>query len=257
MKNYKVIIVSSVSIIVVALFFSLGKANNDTYMPMQKAFDEDCNFNLKLKLKDTINNTIFFPTKSYLDSGNYKNIGCIGNTLKELEELTKSSMIGEQILSSVLTDSLLQRDSILFSLYNLDNLIYQMQWVEKFQYFAEIDTKHKLFFISVYDYWMSYIADKLAAFSRDSPSIKYAFKYKFLVAKCSERKYTVGVKVTAVEKVIDNIVRSKWGHLIDASWNQAKLTTKFLFAFIILIIIYGFYCIIHKHLLNEKKVISS
>jgi hypothetical protein len=122
-----------------------------------------------------------------------------------------------------------------------------MQWAEKFQYYAEVDNQNKILFKVVYDYWLNFISDKLTNYSKENSDIKCEFKFKFLVAKCSERKYNIGVKVTSTEKVIDNLVRSKWGHLFDASWNQATLLQKIILLLFVIIFFYGFYCIILKH----------
>ncbi len=163
-------------------------------------------------------------------------------------------MTSQQILATTLTDSLQKRLANVYNKYQPDSLIYLMQWAERFQYYAEIDNKNKILFKVVYDYWMNFISDKLTGFSKETPSLKYAFKFKFLVAKCSERKYNIGLKVTATEKVIDNLVRSKWGHLFDASWNQASLLQKILLSLLVITFLYGIYCMILKHYdLQMKK----
>ena len=244
-----IIIVTLHAIFIVIIFLFLSKANNDSYLPEQQSINENCSFNLKLSYNEKINfkEINSFPTKSFLDSGNYKNVECLINTLNTLDTLTKDSNISQQILFSILSDSLFQRDSNLYTHYNLDNLVRQMQWVEKLQSYAEIDSRHRNFFKVLYGYWMDSISNRLDQYSKDSTSIKYAFKYKFLIAKFHERQYNVGVKVTPIEKVIDNLVRSQWGHLFDASWNQSTKLMKGIFIFFIFVFFYGIYCIKHKH----------
>lgn len=254
MSNEKrnILIVIFFALCIGLLFYFLSKANNDNYLPEQKTVEEGCIYNLASRIKGANSSTLIsiFPTKSYLDSGNYINIECLLSELNDIDNITKDPSMSQQIMSTILTDSLLKRDSINYKTYNPDKYIYLMQSIEKYQYYAEIDSKHKIFFMAIYDFWMNFISDKLTNFSKEEPSIKYGFKYKFLVAKCSERKYNIGVKVTATEKVIDNLVRSKWGHLFDASWNQTTLIKKLIFVFIFLVFFYGIYCIIHKHFLR-------
>jgi len=244
-----IIIVTLHAIFIILIFLFLSRINNDSYLPEQQIINDNCSFNLKLSYngKSNFKDINSFPTKSFLDSGNYKNVECLINTLNSLDTLTNDESLSIQILYSVLSDSLLKRDSSIFAHYNLDNLIRQMQWVEKLQCYDELDSKHRAFFNGIYEFWMENISNKLQSYSKDTTSIRHAFKYKFLVAKCNERKYIVGVKETSSEKVIGNLVRSDWGHLFDASWNQSTLLMKVIFIFFIFVFFYGIYCIKHKH----------
>lgn len=249
-RNITIVTLHAIFIIIIFLF--LSKSNSDNYLPEQQIIEDNCNYDLKSSYNGNNNfkDVNSFPTKSFLDSGNYKNVECLINTLNSLDTLTKDESLSIQILYSVLSDSLLKRDSSIFAHYNLDNLIRQMQWVEKLQCYAELDSKHRAFLNPIYEFWMQNISDKLQSYSKDTTSIRYAFKYKFLVAKCNERKFNVGVKETSSEKVIGNLVRSDWGHLLDASWNQSTKLMKFIFIFFILIFFYGIYCITQKHFLK-------
>lgn len=251
MSNSKrnIVITGLVVLLIIILFFFLGKANNNSYIPEQKYVDENCNFNLQSKIAYATQQNIInsFPYEEYLTPSNIQNITCIKSSLIILDSITKDPTISQQILFATLTDSLAQKNYLIYNTYKPDSLIRLMQWVEKFQYYAEIDEKNKLLFRAIYDYWLTFISDKLTNYVKENPAIKFEFKFKFLVAKCSERRYNIGVKVTSTEKVIDNIIRSKWGHLFDASWNQASILQKTLFALLLIIFLYGIYCIILKH----------
>src|SRR5207244_2242716 len=94
--------------------------------------------------------------------------------------------------------------------YNPDTLLLLIQWAEKFQNYAEIESDNYFLYDAIYGFWLSKISNKIAFYSTQDNSIKYDFKYQFIVARCNEKHFSVAVSVTPVEKIIDNIVSKKW-----------------------------------------------
>lgn len=187
-----------------------------------------------------------FPHASYLDSAQYNNVRFIQEDLVLLDSIAKDPSIGRQLMSELLTNRLYHRDSAKLATYNPDSLLALLQWAEKFRYYAEADAANSILYKSISSYWLSHICDRLSAYSRESPSGKYAFKYKYLVARCHELKFTTAVKVGKMEKVVDNLTGNNWAHLVNASWNQTSILQKIIFIFIGLVSIYGYYLIIKK-----------
>jgi len=243
------IIVAITFLVIVVLFFFLSKANNNDYAPVQGEAESNCTYNLYSKLTGLNNKNIIaqFPYTDYLEHSNFNNIECLKKDLTDLDSVIKDPMLSQQILATTLTDSLKKKNNNIYNTYQPDSLIRLMQWVERFKYYAEIDKPNQILFNVIHTQWMQFISDKLALFAKENPTLKYEVKFKFLLAKCREAKFAPPIKVTATEKVIDNLVRSQWGHLFDASWNQASLLQKILLSLLVITFLYGIYCIILKH----------
>jgi len=248
-KNFYLLIPGIVLTITMLFGYLIVGANQNDFMPQQKEIVSDCNFKLSQYLSRIApgQTEAQFPYKNYIDSTNTGNVSCILNDLKLLDSVTKNHNESESILATTLTTKLQDRIDTGFSVYKPDSLILLMQWAEKFQYYGEIDKNNELFFSSIFDYWLNYICTKLSNYASQKPSLKYDFKFKFLVAKCIEKRYNPSVKVTSFEKFVDNMIQSKWGHLANATWNQTSLTQKIVLVLFFVLTLYGILCIIQKH----------
>ncbi len=245
----------SAGIIACFLLYIFVKYNYDTKV-VQKDYPAQSNtFNLHNRLKSIPKDELVknFPWKDYLDSANWRNITCIKESLAQLDSFSGDAGTNREMLSGVLTNKLSAKWEAKYNNYNPDSLLNIVQWAEDFRAYAQIDPGNDIFYESVVSYWLSYVTNKLAHFSQKKGSIKYSFKYKYLVARCHELKFTTPVKVSKTEKVLENLTAGKWAHLTDASWNQTSLLQKLVFLALMLITGYGYYLIITKIIKKWKK----
>ena len=77
--------------------------------------------------------------KMFLDSIDFYNINSIKENISEIDAITKNNMVSQEIVSIALTDSLFNYSKDKFKVYNPDSLILQLQWVERFKYYADVD----------------------------------------------------------------------------------------------------------------------
>ena len=197
--------------------------------------------------------TAKFPYSTYLKSNNYQDAASIQKDLKILDSLVVDKMLVRGLISTVITDSLFNQNFSTSENSNLDSLNYRLQWAEKFKYYGESDpsSENQLLFQSIYDYWLSKISKNLTEYSNTNEKAKFNFQYRYLTAKCNEKRYNVSIKVSSLEKVIQNILGNKWAHLFEASWNQASLLQKIVIA-ILLIATSICYLITIKSFLRKK-----
>jgi hypothetical protein len=201
--------------------------------------------------KDSIK--VYFPYTRYLNSYNYLNVKSIISDLNQLDSLVGDKMMVREMISAVLTDSLNQRNKWLMKT-NLDSLNYRLQWAEKFKNYAETDPSYEnqLLFQSIYDYWLSKIAGNLSEYSSNNDNAKFNFQFRYLTAKCNEKRYNVPVKVSALDKVIQNLLGNKWIHLFEASWNQASIVQKVILGILILFTLFTYFFTIRYLYLIKK-----
>jgi hypothetical protein len=231
-----------------AILFLILKADYGNNVPQKKDIPGTQTFDLKsrLKQKPGIEITEAFPVKDYLDSSNYENINLILTDLMMMDSLNNDESANRRLLSEVLTSKLFVKDSLRLAQGGIDSLFAVLQWAEKFAACSEIDGQNRIVFKSIAAYWLTYISNKLAKISAEQPSVKYKFRFRYLLARCDEMKFTTGVKITEMEKVVDNLTRNKWAHLINATWNQTSLLQKIFFLVVILATLYGYYLIALK-----------
>jgi len=183
-----------------------------------------------------------FPFNEYLKTGNYSHPVLLKKDLSILDSLYSADPMSNQaLLSAALTDSLYERKKHLFSGYQPDSLIQLMQWVEPYTHFAVFDKNAELLYLSVYDYWINKISNYLTQYSQQNSKVKYDYKFSYIFSRCAEKRYHIGPKVTSLEKVIDNIVRSKWGHLFEASWLASSFIQKLIFFILGIMTIFAYY----------------
>lgn len=241
-------------IIGVFIYIIVRTDNNDTIPPF-KTYSEVDTFNLRPYVQSIPKDSLIqkFPYNKYLVSANYGNVMYIQRDLSILDSFFTDNNNNQRVLSIALTDSLLKMYDGKFNNYLPDSLIRLKQWTERFKFYSEADPKNEPLYSSIHSYWMDFIANSLARYSRQNPKIKYDFKFKYLVAECAERKYATPIKVTYLEKIIYNVLGNHWSHLFEASWNQASFTQIIVLTFILLFIIYSVVIVIRSILKLIKK----
>jgi hypothetical protein len=203
-----------------------------------------------------------FPCDAYLGSANSKQAILIEQDLKELDSLFPGipSQDKQQLLSVVLTDSLMSRIRGHYDTYQPDSLLLLMDWVESFRHYANAQAEYAFLYNVIYGYWGSFISNQLSAYTRANSKLKYDFRFKILESRCAFNRLTVAPKVTSIEKVIYNILGSHWSHLFDASWNQSSLIQKILFSILFLLTIVAYGCLfvfLKRKVFSKKSVAAS
>ena len=258
MRKITWIITSAVLVVLILLLYNIVSADTTNSIPVQPALDEAPaarHFDIKkcvVKTNSADTPYLFHPAM-YLDSANISRLQFIMADLQSLDTLTNDPNFNRRTLSGVLTSYLSVRTQL--ESYQPDSLLRLLQWAEQFQYAALIDPKSRIFYNSVYGFWFTFIADKLTSFSNQQPSLKYDFKFKYLVTRCKEQNYTMGIKVTSWEKFVENILYSNWGHLINATWNQTTWFMKIAFLLaggIFLMGLYNLFKLILNRLIIKK-----
>jgi len=235
--NYKKISLFLALILVIfvgCILFMFTKHDDNISLPTSKDLYEISTvdtFNIKRLLSDSnnVDLTTSFPYKTYVDEANYENVKMIKRDIAIMESVLKNDpMVAQKILSLALTDSLLPKIKNQFAVYHPDTLAAFMQWVESFKYYAQYDEAYEPFYSSVYSYWVTYIANKLDEYSKSDANIKYQFKYRFVAGKCKENKFNVSPTASEIEKIVNNVVESKWAYLYKRLWS-ASLIQKIAF----------------------------
>lgn len=253
-KYFLQLFIGICAFMLLALYFII-RADYDTLVIQKERRLHTTSFELKNRLnsikKENLGMT--FPWKDYLDSTNIDDVLIIKKDLAVLDSFTKSPSTNRQMLSDVLTNKLNELTAARYQQYNADTLLQLVQWAEDFKGYANLDPDNDIFYESICSYWLSFVTNKLAEFSKLNRQIKYSFKYKYLVARCHEYKFTTPVKVSKTEKVAENFTNGKWAHLTDAAWNQTTVWQKLIFLIILIITGYGYLLIIHKIIKKWKK----
>jgi len=194
-----------------------------------------------------------FPYRRYLDSAGRWDIKTIKHDLAVLDSVTGDPDISQRTLSNALTQVLGEREKGVLKNYEPDSLLRLIQWAEQFDYYSQFDSAGELFYQSVYQYWFDIVTNKLKEYSNETPSLRHSFKFKYLVGRCYERRFSTSVKITDFEKFVDNVLYSNWGHLINATWTQSSWSVKAGLLLVFVLIVYGAYALGSKVFLLIKK----
>ncbi len=242
----------------VAFVLSEILVDNEQSLPTERDYQfEDRNFDLHSSISGINKDLILsqFPYSKYLKSNNFQDHNKINKDLSCLDSLYADKMFTRiQLLEPILTDSLYNQRFPSNQILNLDSLNFALQWAEKFKYYSESDPQKESreFFTDVYDWWLQKISKNLSEYSNNHQSERFNFQYRYLEAKCNEKKYNVSVKVTPIEKVIDSLLDKKWVHLFTESWNQSSLVQKIVIE-LYLIINLICYVLAFRYLIKIKK----
>lgn len=246
-----------INLALVALILPNILVDNEKSLPTERddQYDER-NFDLHSSINGINKDSILsqFPYSKYLKSNNFQDYNKINKDLACLDSLFEDKMfIRIQLIEKVLTDSLFHRKFPSNQKINLDSLNYALQWAEKFKYYSESDPQkeNQELFYDVYVYWLGVISQNLNEYSKINESERFNFQFRYLEAKCNEKKYNVAVKVSSLEKVIDYILDKKWTHLYIESWNQSTWLQKLVIAIYLAINLFCYF-LAFKYLTNKK-----
>ncbi|UPT68634.1 MAG: hypothetical protein M0D57_08445 [Sphingobacteriales bacterium JAD_PAG50586_3] len=188
----RTIVILGIVILFVTSFILLlvGKSDYSSNIPQEKKYVKKSDFSLfnysekidTAKIKET------FPYDDYLKIANINHPASIIKDLADLDSVQPFNMtLNEDILIDALTKKLAERNKNIYNEYNPDTLISLFQWTEKFESYSIINSQRKVFFNIIYDYWMNFIANKLAKLYDSQPALIYDYKFKYLVSRCQEK----------------------------------------------------------------------
>lgn len=228
------------------LIFYLSVDNTDKPEPVQNIWyrsssvriDSLLQFTPFDNIKSKLTNAKYFLTRNIHD---YASLSSDLSTLDSLYP-NNSLQIRTEVFS-VLTDSFKVHLSNTLDTFNYTQLLNLQNFQIRYYYYEQVavDPNEKLMLNSISLFWGGFIANKLAEYSRMNQNLKSGFQYRFLESRSNQYGFGVNRKVTSLEKVVTNILSSKWGHLVNSSWNQASLFQKvfFLLLFILTILSYS------------------
>ncbi len=194
-----------------------------------------------------------FPFAVYLDSADCRNINSIRKDLSIMDSFSNDPMLSQEVLWQTLTEKLETRIQPSFEHYNIDSLIQLLQWVEKFKQYASLNLDHNMLFETVYDHWMEFIIKTMERYADQNKSIKYNYKFKYLLSRCDEHTYTSRIGKSRLEKIVDNVIEQDWPYLLNRFWIGTTVLFKIIIFSILLITLYGYICILRVHLKSNKS----
>lgn len=197
---------------------------------------------------DAADMAVSFPYDSFLDSTSFCSIRSIQNDLKIIDSCFKENPnSGKEIYIRALTEKLEERIGPSFTQYNPDSLIALIHWVGKFDVYKDLDDQNGRIYKIIFRHWMNFISNRLGKYYEDDSAIKYDFKFRYLTAICQSKKYAPPLGDSKTEKVVTNLIDSKWAYMFNRFWNGTGLKFKLLASLGLLLTLYGFFCIFKTH----------
>lgn len=245
---------------VLFIYYVVAKADVHDDVIKEKTISDKSTFNVCSYLRSNAitADSLYtrFPYELYAGSANIWHVKTLAKDLRGLDSFnTKDAGINRKILSEAWTTGLRTQLTGYYEHYHPDSLLRLLQWAEKFQTYAEIDADNDILYESIYHYWMDIISNKLSDFSNEQPSRLYDYKFSYLRARLVEKRFAPAVKITSKDKFFLNLLTGNWGHLMNASWNQASVSVKCILLIGALIFGCGLYFITQRtYKLIIKKV---
>lgn len=257
--NKKITILLIAAFVLVECAFILPKALKADYgasIPPESSCPPDNNFNLASHLTGINKDSLlqFFPYQLYLDSSNFCNIQSIQKAIADLNTFNPAdSSKNQEVIYMALTDKLAQRIEPSLKTYHPDSLLKILQWSNKFDSYKDLDTANARAYNAISGYWLGVVTNHLSAYAEVNSSLKYQFKFRYIQGLCQSRQYQPSIGDTGFEKIVLDSIDSRWSYLFQRFW----FGTGWLFKLVVLLgfslTIYGYSCIIIKHLKQVKK----
>ena len=220
-----------------------------------------------IKSNDDFSNDVYLfkknNSKLYVDIGTISFNAYLNNVAFEnptaLENyfilLRKNNCKNDNIIEKLFafsTDSLLK--------YEFDSLVYEPNvikglifWVEEFKYYKKNDSaSFSIIYPSIYDFWMNKIGNCVIEASEKNPDLKYDRRFNFIVNQLESKKYSIGIKFSSFEKLIDNITKSKWYYIYNRLMIETTFLLKVIIGFFIIITVYSYLYLLKMIILKIK-----
>jgi len=247
--HFLLIITALILIFIITIFIYIINADYSNNVPSERPNLHKRALSTKKFLfnidKKNIKQT--FPYNKYLDSCDRFDIKSIRNDLSILYSMDSVNFMEYQkAISIALCDSLAYRMKLVLNKYEPDSLIRLIQWVEKFHAYGDIDQQNLNMYEAIYGYWLNLISNKLSDYYKERPSIKYDFKYRYIVCRCIEKQFNSSISNSNFEKVIIYFIEKNWTYLFNKFWNSTSILYKsvvsLIFIFILFPYVYIFIC---------------
>ena len=198
-----------------------------------------------------------FPYEFYLNSSNWCSADGIRATLAVLDSFRPDSLSeNRELLFNALTIHLEKRWEKKFSNYQPDTLISLAHWVARFYDYQEaVDVNDAQVFRIVSRYWFVKLSNALSRFSEDDTSIKYSFKFRYIVAICQSKGFSPPISNSMLEKTLIYFMDQNYGYLFHRFWNSTDWKFKAFSGLGLLTIFYGFVCIFKVHFSKNRATI--
>ena len=172
--------------------------------------------------------------------------------MKDLQVLDDSypsnTSLNRELLVQSLTTELEKHWAAKFSTFQPDTLIHLLQWAARFNDYKDVVSKSdaKIFRI-VSRHWFIWVSNQLAQFSKKKPSIKYNFKFKYLVGVCQSKGFSPPIGNSNIEKTVNYFIEQSYSYLFNRFWNSTGLGFKVMAGIGLMIFLYSFICIFKVH----------
>jgi hypothetical protein len=194
-----------------------------------------------------------FPYEVYLDSADWRKVSSIRKDVLIMDSFSNDPMLSQEVLWQTLTEKLEVRVQPTFEQYNTDSLILLLQWVEGFKHYASLNLDNNMLFGAVYDHWMNFIIKTAERYAEQHKSIKYNYKFKYLLSRCDEQTYISSIGKSRLEKIVDNVIERNWSYLLNRFWIGTTVPFKIIIFSILFITLYAYICIFRFHFKSLKS----
>jgi hypothetical protein len=252
------IIFIAITISVLYLAYRLVALGPETHFSTSSDQNEEREFIDIEKCLDTISAEqilIKFPVNQYLNYSNYKDIDKLSVDLDVVDSTFKAPiLITESLFYSILADSLISNFKSEFSSYNPDFLLERLIWAREFLIYSEVYPNRRVLFKAIYASWMDKISNSLGTYLEDNSNLKHQFNYKFLHTECSLANYQIPLGLSKSEKIVDNLIQSKYKYIWDRFWFSTGWLSKLFVVFFLCATLLCYYWTLKsltKHLLKK------
>ncbi len=236
---------------ILGVVFLILVANIDynSQIPQIRPCDSQLEFDIEHYLNSIESSRIEddFPYSIYLDSSNLCDVDSIICDARRIGKFYKGDDIsGFDIITNAMTTELERRNKNLDFKYNPDSLIRILHWAMRFNHFSD-DYEINKFQSILKSFWFNKVSNKLSSVAKQSPRIKYDFKFRYLVSLCHSNMFSPSIGNSNFEKVIFYFIDSNYCYMFNRFWYSTGLEFKLGVALIAVFQLYSFWCVFVVH----------
>ena len=184
---------------------------------------------------------IDFPYGDYLDAATWCDIKAVIQHVEELDNFYQGEdPKGVQIIIEALSKRLEKRYELRHTYYNPEGLIEILQWAISFKQYSDDHKTNKIQRI-ITRYWFNYVSGKLSFFAKQKPSLKYDFKFRYLVGLCNSYKFSPSIGNSKFEKVILNFIDTNFGYMFHRFWYSTGVVFKLVVGLGVMLQLYAYW----------------
>jgi hypothetical protein len=239
-------------VLVGILVNSIKHTDYSSDIPQERDCPPSNGFEIKIHLPVAgINaNTLLeqFPRIAYLDSAGWCDAASISRDLQQLDFVNPdSTSLNRELMIQLLSSDLQKRMIGVFNNYQPDSLIQILQWADKFSHYKEVDLPNAKVYRVVSRFWFNLVSNHLGKLAEERPSIKYDFKFKYLVSYCHAKTFSPPIGYSNIEKTINYFIDKNYSYIFYRFWNSTGWLIKLAVFFGLLLQVYAFWCVFKVH----------